>query len=122
MAPAGVQPQLSRRGPLEHSLDDGGFMIRRAKATFRLLALFALAAAGLSQIENQPYFALSTTATFASNAKPVVSLSAWNVDVLEFRVYRVDDPVKFFQHIEDPHHFGSNTPRPPHERSLLEQV
>jgi alpha-2-macroglobulin len=96
--------------------------MRKMMPAFRLLALFMVAAAGLSQYESQPYFALSSTSTFPSNGKPVVSLSAWNVDVLEFRVYRVDDPLKFFEQIEDPHNFGSNTPHPPHERTLLEQV
>ena len=97
-------------------------MMRTLTGMFRLLALFAVAAAGLSQLENQPYFALSSGSTFASNGKPVVSLSAWNVDVLEFRVYRIYDPLKFFQQIEDPHNFGSNTPQPPRERTLLEQI
>src|SRR5580698_8451827 len=96
--------------------------VRKLMWIFRLLAVFAIAAAGFSQIENQPYFALSSTTTFASNGKPTVSLSAWNVDVLEFRVYRINDPLKFFQQIEDPHNFGSNTPRPPRERTLLERV
>jgi uncharacterized protein YfaS (alpha-2-macroglobulin family) len=96
--------------------------VRTLIGLIRLLALFAIAAAGFSQIENQPYFALSSSTTFGSNGKPTVSLSAWNVDVLEFRVYRVDDPLKFFQQIEDPHNFGSNTPQPPRERTLLEQI
>src|ERR1700722_503741 len=121
MAPARVKPELLRRGALEHSCE-GRLIMRPLIAALRLLALFALATVGLSQFENQPYFALSSASTFASNGKPVVSLSAWNVDLLEFRVYRIEDPLKFFQQIEDPHNFGSNTPQPPRERTLLEQI
>jgi alpha-2-macroglobulin len=88
----------------------------------RFLILLAVAAAGLSQSESEPYFALSSARTFGSNGKPVVSLSAWNVDSLEFRVYRVNDPVLFFQQLEDPHQFGGRVPRPPQRRTVLERV
>jgi hypothetical protein len=88
----------------------------------RVLLLLAAAAAGLSQGEGDPYFALSSARTFGSNGKPVVSLSAWNIDSLEFRVYRVNDPVLFFEQLEDPHQFGGRVPRPPQRRTLLERV
>ncbi len=88
----------------------------------RLALLLAVVAGGLSQSENQPYFALSSNQTFGTRAKPSVSMSAWAVDSLEFRVYRIDDPVRFFQQIENPHEFGAHTPAPPHERTLLERI
>jgi uncharacterized protein YfaS (alpha-2-macroglobulin family) len=88
----------------------------------RFLLLLAAAAAGLSQNESDPYFALSSARTFGPTDKPVVSLSAYNVDSLEFRVYRVNDPVQFFQQLEDPHVFGGHAPRPPQRRTLLERV
>lgn len=87
-----------------------------------LFLLFAAAAATLGQGESEPYFALSSFRTFNSGGKPIVSLSAWNVDALEFRAYRINDPVKFFQQLDDPHQFGGRTPRPPRERSLLESI
>jgi uncharacterized protein YfaS (alpha-2-macroglobulin family) len=88
----------------------------------RLLLLLAAAATGLSQGEGEPYFALSSARTFPSNGKPVVSMSAWNVDALEFRVYRVNDAVKFFEQLEEPHQFGGRVQRPPQKRTLLERV
>uniref|UniRef100_Q025N0 Alpha-2-macroglobulin domain protein n=1 Tax=Solibacter usitatus (strain Ellin6076) TaxID=234267 RepID=Q025N0_SOLUE len=88
----------------------------------RLVLLALIAAPGLSQSEDEPYFALSTQRTFAANSKPSVSLNAWNVESLEFRVYRINDPVQFFQQLESPHEFGGRTPRPPHERTLLERI
>lgn len=95
---------------------------RGAGRTLRVFLLFAVAAAMRGQREGEPYFALSSFRTFDSGGRPSVSLSAWNVDALEFRVYRINDPVRFFQQLEDPHRFGIQTPRPPHERTPLELI
>ena len=78
----------------------------RAAKVFRFVLLLGAAAAGLSQVERQPYFALSSFKTFGSNGKPTVTVSAFNVTALQFRVYRVNDPVQFFRQLEDPHRFG----------------
>lgn len=88
----------------------------------RMLLLLAAAAAGLSQSEDAPYFALSSNRTWGTNGKPSVALSAWNVDSLEFRVYRVSDPLTFFREMEDAHQFGGSVPPPPRERTLLEKI
>ena len=88
----------------------------------RILMLLMLAAPGLSQSEDEPYFSLSSMRTFGAGGKPSVSLNAWNVSDLEFRVYRVNDPVQFFQQLESVHEFGGRAPRPPHERTLLERI
>src|ERR1022692_4808298 len=90
--------------------------------TLRLLLLMAAVAIGLSQSEDEPYFALSSSRTFGVNGKPSVSLTAWNVDSLAFRVYRINDPVKFFAQLENPHQFGGNVPRPPLDRTWLERL
>jgi len=84
--------------------------------------LFAAAAALSGQRDDAAYFSLSSSGTFGSGGAPSVSLSAWNVDSLEFRVYRINDPEKFFEQLEDPHEFGGTAPRPPHTRSLLESI
>ena len=98
----------------------------RQQAVFRalrLLALLAIAAAGLSQVERQPYFSLSSFQTFGSNGKPVVMMSAFNVTQLRFRVYRINDPLQFFRQLEDPHAFGDFVPAArPRRKSLLERV
>ena len=91
------------------------------KKYLQLVLLLAAAATGLSQSENQPYFALSSNQIFGTHSKPSVSISSWAVDSLEFRVYRIEDPVKFFQLLENPHQFGAHTPAPPHERTLIER-
>ncbi len=76
----------------------------------------------MGQSEDQPYFAISSSGTFAPNSKPVIALNAWNVDSLEFRVYRVNDPVQFFEQLESAHEFGGRAPKPPHERTWLERI
>src|SRR5262249_53517356 len=53
---------------------------------------------------------------------PTIELSAANIDSLEFRIYRVQDPVRFFQDIDDPHQFGGHVQAPQREPSLLERV
>src|SRR6185369_4108826 len=40
---------------------------------------------------------------------------------LEFRVYRINDPVKFFEQLEDAHQFGGRNPAPQRERTMLER-
>ncbi len=88
----------------------------------RVLMLLMLAAPGLCQPEDEPYFSLSSNRTFGVGGKPSVSLNAWNVAALECRVYRINDPVQFFQQLESAHEFGGRVPRPPHERSWLENI
>jgi uncharacterized protein YfaS (alpha-2-macroglobulin family) len=88
----------------------------------RLMLLLAAAAAMLGQSENEPYFALSSSRTFGSGGKPSIGVSAFNVDSVEIRVYRVNDPVQFFRQVEDPHQFGGQVARPPRERTLLERI
>ncbi len=124
-----IRCRVSRR-PLPNGRgSDGSRVWRYASKTLKpltkhlqLVLLLAAVATGLSQPETQPYFALASSQTFGTHSKPSVSVSSWAVDSLEFRVYRIEDPVKFFQQIENPHQFGARTPAPPHERTLLERV
>ena len=97
-------------------------MTRLSSRSFHLAFLLAAAAIGLCQSEEQPYFALSSSQTYGSNSVPKVSLNAWNVDSLAFRVYRVEDPMKFFEQLDDAHQFGGRVARPPNERTLLERI
>ncbi len=55
-------------------------------------------------------FNLSTNRTFSPNEKPTIHLYAHDVDELEFRVYRVNDPEKFLTALPDLHSFGNNFP------------
>src|SRR5438105_4326627 len=85
------------------------------------LLLPALVIPGIGQNEEEPYFNLTSSRTFASNGRPSISMGAWNVTSLEFRVYRINDAVKFFEQLEDSHQFGGRVQRPTHEPTLLER-
>lgn len=77
--------------------------MRAYKVVVLLLVLFALPALG---DEKKIYFSVTTNKTFRPSEKPKIQLYAHDVDTLEFRVYRVSDPLKFFQQFDDVHHFG----------------
>ncbi|HTP87445.1 MAG TPA: MG2 domain-containing protein, partial [Bryobacteraceae bacterium] len=96
---------------MEHSL----------KHTVWALALLLATSPGIGQTEEEPYFALASAKTFGPGEEVSVQLNAWNVSELDFRVYRVNDPVKFFEQLEDPHMFGGRAPRPARELTLLER-
>jgi hypothetical protein len=61
-------------------------------------------------------FNLSTNRTFSPDEKPTIHLYAHDVDELEFRVYRVDNPEKFLTDLPDLHSFGNANPGGPKEQ------
>ena len=81
-----------------------GFNVIRSRA--------ARAAAQPSQpetptvVSTKPYFSLTTNRTYSPNESARLWASYQNVDYLDFRVYRVKDPVKFFKQLDDPHQMG----------------
>ncbi len=56
--------------------------------------------------ESHAYFSISTQRTFAPGETPTVQMWGTGFDALEFRLYRVNDPVTFFQKLEEDHRFG----------------
>lgn len=54
-----------------------------------------------------PYFSLSTDKTFSPGDKVTVHLYSRDVPALEFRLYRVNNPVQFFEQLRDIHGFGT---------------
>src|SRR6188508_2999502 len=54
----------------------------------------------------KPHFSLSTNHTFGTSDKPRVWISYQDIDHLDFRVYRVRDPLAFFKQLNDPHQMG----------------
>ncbi|WP_446744992.1 alpha-2-macroglobulin family protein [Silvibacterium acidisoli] len=92
---------------------------------FSLLVLFLLAFAPLHAQDDAVSFNLSTSKTFAPGDKPTIHLYTHNVDALEFRVYRVNDPVKFIENLRELHSFGPEAsllgPEHVDEKSWLER-
>jgi len=59
-----------------------------------------------SVVSTKPYFSLTTNRSYAPNESARLWASYQNLDYLDFRVYRVKDPVKFFKQLDDPHQMG----------------
>ena len=79
-----------------------------------LLALLFLAIPAVHAQDHSVSFNISTSKTFAPGEQPKIHLYTHNVDALEFRVYRVNDPVKFMENLRELHSFGP-------EASLLDK-
>lgn len=54
----------------------------------------------------KPYFSLTTNRSYSPNESIRLWASYQNVDYLDFRVYRIKDPNKFFKQLDDPHEMG----------------
>ena len=63
--------------------------------------------------DTESWFSLSSQKTFLPGEKPEIAVNAHNVKELEFRVYRVNDPVKFFSQMQELHNFGGQGPAMP---------
>src|SRR5215475_2844845 len=53
------------------------------------------------------YFSLSSDRSFLPGDKITVHLYTRDIPALEFRLYKVNDPVVFFEQLRDVHGFGS---------------
>ena len=72
--------------------------------------LFTVPAIALAQegtASREPSFSVSSRQTFAPSQQPKIWISFREVDHLDFRVYRVKDPIQFFSKLKDAHSFGS---------------
>jgi len=63
--------------------------------------------------DTQSWFSLTSQRTYLPGEKPEISINAHNVNQLEFRVYRVNNPVKFFSQMQELHNFGGQGPAMP---------
>jgi uncharacterized protein YfaS (alpha-2-macroglobulin family) len=96
----------------------------RAYRAVSLALIILLSTLSFAQDEAQPesgYFSLSTNKTYAPGQKVAIDVWAQRVNTLEFRVYRVNDPIRFFNDLGDMHQFGGRVQPPPHTRTFLER-
>lgn len=56
----------------------------------------------------RPFFSLTTSRTYGTAENPRLWLDYKGVNSLDFRVYRVNDPAKFFGQLSDPHQMGKD--------------
>ena len=100
--------------------------LRPIRAALLLLSFCAAAAPVLAQpardADAQPAFSLASSHIATTRERPVVDLLFRRVSSLDFRVYRVNDPLKFFAGLRDPHALGSETPLVPQEQTLIERM
>ena len=57
-------------------------------------------------IAAKPFFSLSTNRTYGTSENARIFINYQAIDSLDFRVYRVKEPVKFFKELNDPHQMG----------------
>jgi uncharacterized protein YfaS (alpha-2-macroglobulin family) len=81
-----------------------------------LLFLIFIAIVAPARAQHAVSFNLSTDRTFSPDEKPTIHLYAHDVDELEFRVYRVNNPEKFLTDLPDLHSFGNANPNGPKEQ------
>lgn len=88
------------------------------------LFVLAIASAGRAQTGSVS-FNISTAKSFAPGEQPKIHLYTHNVDALEFRIYRVKDPVRFMENLRELHSFGPEAsllgPEQIDERTWLEK-
>ena len=56
----------------------------------------------------KPFFSLHTNRTYATTDRARLWVNYRGVDALDFRVYKVQDPVKFFRGLDNPHQVGED--------------
>jgi hypothetical protein len=78
---------------------------RRALLLLSLILCAGISPAGMRGAD-ESYFSISTSKTFLPGEQIGIRLYASGVDELEFRIYKVKDPVAFFEGLDDPHQFG----------------
>jgi uncharacterized protein YfaS (alpha-2-macroglobulin family) len=90
-----------------------------------LLTLVLIASMAAGAQSHAVSFNLSTSKSFAPGEPPSIHLYTHNVDALEFRIYRVNDPVKFIENLRELHSFGPEAsllgPEQIDERTRLER-
>ncbi len=57
-------------------------------------------------VTTKPYFSLTTNRSYSPNESARLWASYQNIEYLDFRVYRIKDPNKFFKQLDDPHQMG----------------
>ncbi len=97
-------------------------------AVFLVALALVLPRVGLAQDQpptppdDRPAFSLSSSEVFRSGSTPHVTLTFERLGSLDFRIYRVADPVAFFAGLDDAHSLGSEEYATPTERTWLERL
>jgi hypothetical protein len=93
-------------------------------AGFLFVSLFTATPVALGQERTapaEPSFSVSSRQTYAPSQQPKIWISFRQVDHLDFRVYRINDPIQFFSKLKDAHSFGSEKTELAREKTWLER-
>jgi uncharacterized protein YfaS (alpha-2-macroglobulin family) len=95
----------------------------RRLAALALLLWCAAARAAVAQTGPAgPAFSLASSTVVTTREAPAIHLTFQRVDRLDFRVYKVRDPLAFVAGLKDPHQLGSETPPVDQEPTALERI
>ena len=72
--------------------------------------------------DDRPAFSLASSTIHTTSDTPAIHLTYRNLEGLDFRVYRVIDPIAFLSNLEDPHQLGSERPLVEQDPTLLERI
>jgi uncharacterized protein YfaS (alpha-2-macroglobulin family) len=111
-ATRGLRPGLNSQPPRSGSIRTAPW-ISRTVVVLLLLQLVVTPAFAQEETEPASWFSLTTQRTFMTGEKPEIAVNTHNVKELEFRVYRVKNPVKFFSEMQELHNFGGQAPALP---------
>jgi alpha-2-macroglobulin len=89
--------------------------VTRAITVLLLLHAIVLPLVAQQDADTESWFSLTSQRTYLPGEKPEISVNAHNVNQLEFRVYRVNNPVKFFSQMQELHNFGGQGPAMPRQ-------
>lgn len=84
------------------------------------LALLVLSAPA-QEDEGRSYFSLSTEGPVRPGESAPIRVQAQGLKQLDFRLYSINDPAKFFRQLDDPHQFSGRIRPSPTARTPLEK-
>src|SRR5829696_2719592 len=93
-----------------------GFVVLRVKARYAYAAAIAPEEVSSPYARTpqppdphaKPFFSLHTNRTYATTDRARLWVNYRGVEALDFRVYKVKDPVKFFRGLDNPHQVGED--------------
>src|SRR4029453_8362004 len=80
------------------------------------------AAAQSGNSQSRASFSLSSSRVATTHESPAIYLTYRRLDHLDFRIYRVSNPVAFLAGLKDPHQLGSEEPLVDQEPTTLERI
>ncbi|MPZ18524.1 MAG: hypothetical protein GEV06_11515 [Luteitalea sp.] len=99
------------------------FFMTRAAAILLFVSCLGTPALGQeTKPQRRAGFSLASSEIFNTRERAQVWLTFQEVDHLDFRIYRVKDPIAFFEGLRDPHVLGSPEPVVPQEETWLERI